>query len=87
LQNVAALPPVTVNNHKQVLGIQGNVWTETIATEQRLDFMLFPRIAALAEAAWTNKKDYAGFKLNLMKHFELYKQAGIYFYHPFEKER
>lgn len=80
-----ALPPVTVNNHKQVLGIQGNVWTETIATEQRLDFMLFPRIAALAEAAWTNKKDYAGFKLNLTKHFELYKQAGIHFYHPFEK--
>lgn len=78
-----ALPFITKDNEQQVLGIQANLWTETMPTEQRVDYMLFPRIAALAEAAWTNAKDYPGFKERLLKHFPLYKQAGIQFYNPF----
>lgn len=81
--SVANLSPVTSANSKQILGIQANVWTETMATTQRLDYMLFPRIAALAEAAWTSKKDYTKFKATLKKHIELYKQEGINFFQPF----
>lgn len=81
--SVTGLSSVTATNNEQVLGIQANVWTETMSTTQRLDYMLFPRIAALAEAAWTNKKDYTKFKATLVKQFELYKQAGINFYQPF----
>ena len=36
-----------------IKGIQGNVWTETIHSPERLDFMLYPRLSALAEAAWS----------------------------------
>ncbi len=78
-----ALPVITSANQQQVLGIQANLWTETIPNEQRIDYMLFPRIAALAETAWTSKKDYPGFKDRLVKHLSLYKQAGIQFYNPF----
>src|SRR5690606_16207242 len=39
----------------QILGMQANLWTERIHNEQRFDFMVFPRIAALAEVAWTKK--------------------------------
>ena len=78
-----ALPFITNAHQQQVLGIQANLWTETIPTEQRFDYMLFPRIAALAEAAWTSAKDYPGFKERLVKHLALYKQAGIQFYNPF----
>lgn len=81
--SVTNLSSVTSANNKQILGIQANVWTETMSTTQRLDYMLFPRIAALAEAAWTSKKDYTKFKATLSKHVELYKQAGINFYQPF----
>lgn len=80
--SIANLSPVTPANNKQVLGIQANVWTETMQDAQRLDYMLFPRIAALAEAAWTNRKDFDAFTQNLTKHFVLYRKAGINYYHP-----
>lgn len=69
---------------QQVLGMQANLWTETVITEKRLNFMLFPRIAALAEASWSASsiKTYQDFLLRLQKQFPLYKQAGVYFYNP-----
>ncbi|WP_208745853.1 hypothetical protein [Pedobacter kyonggii] len=46
--------------------------------------MLFPRIAALAEAAWTPQKhkDFKAFSNNLSQHLVLYSKAGLYYYHP-----
>jgi len=81
----ATLPGVTAANGKQILGIQANVWTETMPTAQRLDYMLFPRIAALAEAAWTTNKskNYLQFKQRLESHFALYAKDGLNFYKPF----
>lgn len=73
------------SQNAQLLGIQANLWTETVPTTQRLDYLLFPRISALAEAAWTstankNGEDY----LNRMKnHLSLYKQANLYYFDPF----
>lgn len=36
-----------------LLGVQANLWTEFIWTEDRVNFQLLPRIYALAEIAWT----------------------------------
>jgi hexosaminidase len=44
------LPPLEKPKH--VLGIQGQVWTETIRTKEQLQAMIFPRIIVLAERAW-----------------------------------
>jgi hexosaminidase len=70
----------------QILGIQANLWTETIGSEKRLDFMIFPRIAALAEAAWTDpaKKDESSFDERLKTNFPFYDKDGIYYYNPFD---
>ena len=70
----------------QVLGIQANLWTETVGSEKRLDYLVFPRLAALAEAAWTNpaSKDEAAFNEHLKTNFGLYEKAGIYYYDPFD---
>jgi hexosaminidase len=38
---------------KFILGIQANVWTEFIATPDYLEYMLFPRLLAFAEVAWS----------------------------------
>jgi len=45
--------PVTADQKKFITGVQANIWSETMPTIKRLDFMLFPRISALAEAAWS----------------------------------
>ncbi|WP_323814826.1 family 20 glycosylhydrolase [Cellvibrio sp. NN19] len=44
------LPPLQKPEH--VLGIQGQVWTETIRTKEQLQTMIFPRVIVLAERAW-----------------------------------
>jgi hexosaminidase len=38
---------------KHILGLQANLWTEMMRTERRVEYMTFPRIAALAEVAWS----------------------------------
>lgn len=44
------------NQHKFVKGIQANIWAEKIPSLQRLQYMLAPRILALSEVAWGQKK-------------------------------
>jgi hexosaminidase len=36
----------------QVLGIQGQLWSETVRSEQQAEYMIYPRLLALAERAW-----------------------------------
>lgn len=71
----------------QILGVQANLWTERVATADKLDYMVFPRIAALAETAWTKKarKNFEDFQQVLAKHLQLYKADRIYYYDPFNK--
>lgn len=73
------------NANSLIRGIQANIWTEVIVDEQQLDFKLYPRIAALAEAAWTKSetKNVTEFNNRLKSHFKLYTDDGLYFYNPF----
>lgn len=77
--------PVNFNNKTNILGIQGNIWSERISTNERLDFMTFPRITALAESAWNGNqnKDYELFLKRLEKHLLLYNTENIYYFNPF----
>jgi len=78
--------PAEQLNSKLVLGIQANIWTELVGSPKRLDFMIFPRMAALAEAAWTDsaRKDEASFNERLKVNFPLYDKENIYYYNPFD---
>lgn len=42
--------------HKFIKGVQANVWTEYIATTNKVEFTIYPRIFALAEIAWTSQE-------------------------------
>jgi len=44
---------LTQDEQKHILGVQANLWTEYISTGNKLEYMLFPRMLALAEVAWT----------------------------------
>ena len=42
-----------------IVGIQGNLWSETVGGEGRLDYMLVPKLFGLAERAWAPDPDWA----------------------------
>ena len=46
----ATLPPAVA---ERIRGVHGCLWSEMLVTRDRPDYMLFPRICALAEVAWT----------------------------------
>jgi hexosaminidase len=52
-----------------IYGIQGNLWVEYIPTEELVEYMIYPRILAIAEIGWSNpaNRDYAAFKERAIK--------------------
>ncbi|HUL43587.1 MAG TPA: family 20 glycosylhydrolase [Bacteroidota bacterium] len=58
---------------KYILGAQGNMWTEYVATPEHVEYMIFPRMVALAEVDWTpaHLRNYDDFRARLIRHFSL----------------
>ncbi|ESQ74991.1 family 20 glycosylhydrolase [Asticcacaulis sp. AC402] len=48
-----ALEAMTPPERKHVLGLQANLWTEHIRTDERVEIMAFPRLLAVAEVGWS----------------------------------
>ncbi len=72
---------------KHILGAQANVWTEYMGTSEYVEYMILPRMAALAEVDWTYpaNKDWGSFKNRVKEHFRIYDELGYdYCDHPFE---
>jgi hexosaminidase len=65
--------------HGYILGAQANVWTEYMRYPSKIEYMLFPRIAALSEMLWTPdaKKSWTRFEKKIPKLFSWYKSMGI----------
>ena len=59
---------------KFILGAQANLWTEYIKNTRKLEYMLFPRIAALSEVVWgKNENDsWEAFEKRLLTQFKRY---------------
>lgn len=55
---------VSMNKEHFVKGVQGNVWSEYLYTNDVREYRTFPRAIAIAEIGWTNndKKDYSDFE-------------------------
>jgi len=66
---------------KHLLGAQANVWTEYMPNSEQVEYMILPRMAALAEVDWTakEKKDWNSFQTKIKTHFDFYKQLGYNF--------
>ena len=63
-----------------VLGVQANLWTERVITGDRLDYMVFPRLIALAEKAWSSTLDYSDFLRRLEGEYRYLDSIGVYYY-------
>jgi hexosaminidase len=46
-------PQLTDAQRRHILGVQANLWTEHMQTEQRVEWMALPRAAAVAEIGWS----------------------------------
>ena len=67
------------NEAKYILGAQGSVWTEYMETPEMVEYMVYPRAAALAEVFWSPKKskDYASFIDRMRSQIIRYDVYGI----------
>jgi len=64
---------------KYVLGAQANVWTEYIRYDSKLEYMIFPRLAAMSEAIWTQpaQKNLQNFENKLPAYLSMLDKLGI----------
>lgn len=83
VEKVYSLEPtpkeLTSEEAKYILGAQGNVWTEYINTPEHVEYMIMPRMAALAEVVWgtSDATKYHNFQNRLIQHFSVYDKKGI----------
>ena len=67
---------------RHILGLQGNLWTEQVPTMAHCEYMLYPRLLAIAENGWSRAKtDYADFHRRALHLQDVLVSRG---YHPFD---
>ena len=87
LEKVYSYNPIpgslTPDEAKLIYGVQANLWAEYIQTDEHCEYMIYPRILALAEVAWSapSVKNYDDFHVRALKEVEALKAEG---YHPFD---
>lgn len=64
-----------------ILGAQANLWTEYIETPSQVEYMLFPRLTAIAEVVWgtSNSENYIAFENRVVHHMKSWKRKNINF--------
>lgn len=71
---------LTPGQQAHILGVQANLWTEYIASDDHLEYMLLPRLAALSEVQWCQPgvKDWVRFR-DGFRMDRIYSQMGYVF--------
>ncbi|MEU2830198.1 beta-N-acetylhexosaminidase [Streptomyces lavendulae] len=75
-------PKLSAEAAAHVLGAQANVWTEVMESQARVDYQVFPRLAAFAEAVWSRlpepeSRDYEGFEARMAAHYARLDALGV----------
>ena len=75
-----AFPELTPEQQKHILGVQATLWTEYVLSDEHLEYMLLPRLAALSEVQWClpETKDWNRF-IGSFRMDEIYSQMGYEF--------
>ncbi|MFC7545341.1 beta-N-acetylhexosaminidase [Plantactinospora sp. GCM10030261] len=66
-----------------ILGIEAPLWTESVTTPTEIEFMVFPRLPAIAELGWSPAagRDWSNFRARLAAQATRWRAAGIAFHH------
>ncbi|MFD3697227.1 beta-N-acetylhexosaminidase [Streptomyces sp. NPDC058646] len=75
-------PQLSERAAAHVLGAQANVWTEVTENQDRVDYQVFPRLAAFAEVVWSRRaapeeRDFAGFEARMAGHYARLDALGV----------
>ncbi|MFC8590920.1 beta-N-acetylhexosaminidase [Streptomyces atroolivaceus] len=70
-----------------IMGTQANVWTEVMQNRDRVDYQVFPRLAAFAEVAWSRlpapgERDFADFARRMNTHYARLDALGVAYRPP-----
>lgn len=79
-QQVAALDPwdgVDPGHRDNLVGLQGQLWSEYLPDPAQVEYMAFPRASVLAELAWRGRIDDPGFEERLGRHVARLREAGV----------
>ncbi len=70
---------IAPDKEHHILGAQANLWTEYLKTPQSVEYMILPRMLALAEVVWSpkEKRNYEDFTKRLEPHVLQLQAAGI----------
>ncbi|MEF9904222.1 beta-N-acetylhexosaminidase [Streptomyces sp. P9-A2] len=91
LEDVYRFEPVpaelTPEDAGRVLGTQANAWSEVTENQARVDYQVFPRLAALAEVAWSAlsapaERDFADFERRMAAHYRRLDALGVAYRPP-----
>lgn len=65
-----------------ILGVEAPLWSETIDSMEDIEYLLFPRITAVAEVGWTpaEKRGWEGYSARIGNHGPRWKRMGIDYY-------
>lgn len=91
LEKVYGYEPIpkelSAGEHHYVLGAQANLWTEYMESPSKIEYMAFPRIAALSEVLWSKKenKSWTGFKKRIPTQFKRYDLWNVNYYPGLEE--
>ena len=86
LEKVYSYDPVkadfTPEEKALVYGVQANQWAEYISTDEQYEYMMYPRLLAVAEVGWSEpeRKDFADFRNRALVAVDWMTANG---YHPF----
>ncbi|WP_250286253.1 beta-N-acetylhexosaminidase [Streptomyces atroolivaceus] len=80
-------PGLSEDAARHIMGTQANVWTEVMQNRDRVDYQVFPRLAAFAEVAWSRlpapgERDFADFARRMNTHYARLDALGVAYRPP-----
>jgi len=65
-----------------IIGAQANLWTERVPSENRADYLYFPRMLALAERVWSKQLSFSAFEQRLPAHYKRLERLKVHYRLP-----
>lgn len=80
--------PTDYSPKNLVLGVEAPLWTETISTQDQMDYMIYPRLPGYAEIGWTAKdnRNWDEYKVRLAAQEKRLINEGVNYYKWTESE-
>ena len=73
---------LSTEEHKYILGVQGNLWSEYLTTPEYMEYMAYPRFFAVGEIGWTDQglRDFDNFLMRFKNQASRYDNIGVNYF-------